>query len=398
METLFKKHKILISQVDMTIVRDTIKHIDWSKPLVAIRGSRGVGKTTMIRQYIRLNYGTEAGEALYCAMDSMYFTTHSLLDLCERFYIMGGKHIFLDEVHKYPNWSKEIKEISDLYPNLQITFTGSSLLQILNADADLSRRVLSYIMHGLSFREYLLFYHGISLPIHNLEEILANTDAICAEINAVCQPQKLFMEYLRVGYYPFYDGNEAEYYSRLENVITFIIEQEMVEFCKIDSAYTRKLKAMLLYLAGNVPYEVNIAKLAAYLELSKNTVLSYMSSMQRAELLQLLYSDNKSVTKMQKPDKIYIHNTNMLCALTDHANIGTLRECFAINQLSCNHTVEYGKAAGDFKVDGKWTFEIGGPDKSFDQIADLPNSYVFADFTNVPVGKKLPLFLLGFTY
>jgi hypothetical protein len=244
----------------------------------------------------------------------------------------------------------------------------------------------------------LLFYHGISLAIHPLADILANADAICAEINAVCQPQKLFMEYLRVGYYPFYDGEQTEYYSRLENVISFIIEQEMVEFCKIDAAYIRKLKAMLLYLAGNVPYEVNIAKLAAYLELSKNTVLSYMSSMQRAELLQLLYSDNKSVTKMQKPDKIYIHNPNMLCALTESANIGTLRECFAVNQLACNHTVEYGKDMGDFRVDGKYTLEIGGPDKSFAQIADMPNSYVFADMMDLPVGKKLPLFLLGFTY
>jgi hypothetical protein len=206
------------------------------------------------------------------------------------------------------------------------------------------------------------------------------------------------MDYLRVGYYPFYDGDESEYYSRLENVISFIIEQEMVQFCNIDSAYTRKLKAMLLYLAANVPYEVNIAKLAAYLELSKSTVLSYMSHMQRAELINLLYSDNKSVTKMQKPDKIYIQNTNMLCALTDTANIGTLRECFAVNQLSYRHTIEYGKSAGDFKVDGKWTFEIGGPDKSFNQIADFPDSYVFADFTDIPVGKKLPLFLLGFTY
>jgi hypothetical protein len=398
METLFRKHKILISQVDMTIVRDTINHINWSRPLVAIRGSRGVGKTTMMRQYIRLNYGVEAGEALYCAMDSLYFATHSLLDLCERFCMLGGKHLFLDEVHKYPNWSKEIKEINDLYPNLKITFTGSSLLQILNADADLSRRVLSYTMHGLSFREYLIFYHNITLPIHPLKDILENADAICTEINSACLAQKLFMDYLRVGYYPFYDGDESEYYSRLENVISFIIEQEMVQFCNIDSAYTRKLKAMLLYLAANVPYEVNIAKLAAYLELSKSTVLSYMSHMQRAELINLLYSDNKSVTKMQKPDKIYIQNTNMLCALTDTANIGTLRECFAVNQLSYRHTIEYGKSAGDFKVDGKWTFEIGGPDKSFNQIADVPDSYVFADFTDIPVGKKLPLFLLGFTY
>jgi hypothetical protein len=398
METLFKKHKILISQVSMDIVRDNIDVINWTKPLVAIRGSRGVGKTTLMRQYIRSHYGTEAGEALYCVMDSLYFTTHSLLDLCERFNSFGGKHLFLDEVHKYPNWSKEIKEINDLYPNIKIAFTGSSLLQILNADADLSRRVLSYTMAGLSFREYLQFYHGIKLPAYTLQHILENADDVCTTVKAVCHPQKMFEEYLRVGYYPFYDGNESEYYSRIENVISYIIEQEMVQFCNIEPAYTRKLKAMLLFLANNVPYEVNIAKLSSYLEINKNTVLSYLSSMNRAELIKLLYSDNKSVTKMQKPDKIFIHNTNTLCALSEDVKIGTLRECFVINQLSTKHTVEYSKEQGDFKVDGKWIFEVGGADKSFEQIADVPNSYILADALEFPVGKKLPIWLMGMTY
>jgi hypothetical protein len=382
----------------MDIVRDNIDAINWTKPLVAIRGSRGVGKTTLMRQYIRSHYGTDAGEALYCVMDSMYFTTHSLLDLCERFNMIGGKHLFLDEVHKYPNWSKEIKEINDLYPNIKIAFTGSSLLQILNADADLSRRVLSYSMTGLSFREYLQFYHGIKFPVYSLREILDDADSICSEINATCHPQKMFEEYLRVGYYPFYDGNETEYYSRIENVISYIIEQEMVQFCNIEPAYTRKLKAMLLFLANNVPYEVNIAKLSSYLEINKNTVLSYLSSMDRAELIKLLYCDNKSVTKMQKPDKIFIQNTNTLCALSEDLKIGTLRECFVVNQLSTKHTVEYSKEQGDFKIDNKWTFEVGGADKTFEQIADVPNSYILADGIEFPIGNKLPIWLVGMTY
>lgn len=398
METLFKKHRMLISQVSLNIVREITHTISWEKPLVAIRGSRGVGKTTLMRQYIRSRYGITAGEALYCVMDSMYFTNHSLLALVERFHQMGGVHLFLDEVHKYPNWSKEIKEINDLYPDLKITFTGSSLIQILNADADLSRRVLSYTMEGLSFREYMHFYHNIKYPIHTLTEVLAAPDEICEEINALCRPQKMFEEYLRVGYYPFYDGSEEEYYSRIENVVSFIIDQEMIQFCGIDPAYTRKLKAMLLYLAANIPYEVNIAKLASYLELNKNTVLNYLSGMHKAELLHLLYADNKSVTKMQKPDKIFLHNTNMLCALAEDVKIGTLRECFVINQLSVKHTVEYGKTQGDFKVDGKWTFEVGGQDKSFDQIADIPDSFVLADSIEYPVGKKLPLWMVGLIY
>ncbi len=398
MEQLFKKHRMFISQVDMSIVREIVDKINWQKQLVAIKGSRGVGKTTLMRQYIKKTYGVQPGKALYCVMDSIYFTTHSLLDMAEKFYMMGGEHLFLDEVHKYPTWSKEIKEINDLYPNLKVTFTGSSLIQILNADADLSRRVLSYTMEGLSFREFLHFYKGIQLPIFSLQEILQDPDSICDKVNEVCRPQQMFEEYLRVGYYPFYDGNETEYFSRIENVINFIVEQEMPLFCGVEPAFTRKMKAMLLFLASNLPYEVNIAKLASYLELNKSTVLSYLSSMQRAELLHLLYADNKSVTKMQKPDKIFLHNTNMLFALAQDSVIGTIRECFVVNQLAVNHTVEYGKSVGDFKIDGKITFEVGGHDKSFDQIANVPDSYILADSMEYPIGKKLPIWLVGMTY
>ena len=398
METLFRKHRILISQVNMTIVRQIMSTIDWEKQLVSIRGSRGVGKTTLMRQYIKQTYGVNAGEALYLVMDSMYFTTHTLMEVAERFHLMGGKHLFLDEVHKYPTWSKELKEIIDLWPDMKITFTGSSLLQILNADADLSRRVLSYDMAGLSFREYLRFYKGLELPSYSLEKILADADTICSRVCKVCRPQPLFEEYLRVGYYPFYDGDDEEYYSRIENVVSFIIDQEMTQFCGVEPAYTRKLKAMLLFLANNVPYDVSIAKLSSYLEINKTTVLSYLSSMQKAELLNLLYTDNKSVTKMQKPDKVYIHNPNMLYALSSEEKIGTIRECFVVNQLSTKHTVEYGKAQGDFKVDGKITIEVGGKDKSFEQIADIPNSYILADSMEFPIGKKLPLWLVGLLY
>ncbi len=376
MDTLFKKHRILISQTNTDIVREIMKSVNWEKQL----------------------YGVNAGEALYCVMDSMYFTSHTLMEVAERFHLMGGKHLFLDEVHKYPTWSKELKEIIDLWPDMKITFTGSSLLQILNADADLSRRVLSYKMAGLSFREYLRFYKNIELPVHTLKEVLEDADAVCDEVCKVCHPQPLFEEYLRAGYYPFYDGDEQEYYSRIENVVSFIIDQEMTQLCGVDPAYTRKLKAMMMFLANNVPYDVNIAKLASYLELNKNTVLSYLASMQKAELLHLLYADNKSVTKMQKPDKIYVHNPNMLCALSSNLNVGTLRECFVVNQLSVDHTVEYGKTQGDFLIDGKITVEVGGQDKSFDQIADIPNSYILADSMEFPIGKKLPLWVVGLLY
>ena len=253
-------------------------------------------------------------------------------------------------------------------------------------------------MEGLSFREYLHFYKGIQISKYSLDEILTNADNICAEVNAKCRPVKMFEEYLRVGYYPFYDGIETEYYSRLENVVNFIIDQEITMFCGVDPAFTRKLKAMLLFLADNLPYEVNISKLASYLEINKNTVVNYLNAMQRAELLHLIYTDNKSVTKMQKPDKIFIHNTNMLYALSSRLVIGTVRECFVVNQLSVNHTVEYSKDEGDFRIDGKVTLEVGGSKKSFDQIADIPYSYILADGMEYPVGKKLPIWLVGMNY
>lgn len=382
----------------MTIVRQMMHTVKWERQLVSIRGSRGVGKTTLMRQYIRQKYGINAGEALYLVMDSMYFTNHTLLEVAERFHLVGGKHLFLDEVHKYPTWSKEVKEIIDLWPDLRITFTGSSLLQILNADADLSRRVLNYDMAGLSFREYLQFYKGIELPSYSLEEILSNADSICQKVCEACRPQALFEDYLRVGYYPFYDGDDQDYYSHIENVVSFIIDQEMTQFCGVEPAYTRKLKAMLLFLANNVPYDVSIAKLSSYLEINKTTVLSYLAGMQKAELLNLLYTDKKSVTKMQKPDKVYLHNPNMHYALSSEEKICTIRECFVVNQLSASHTVEYGKTQGDFKIDGKIILEVGGKDKTFDQIADIPDSYVLADSMEFPIGKKLPIWIVGFLY
>ena len=389
---------MLISQVSTDIVREMMHTIKWEKQLVAIRGSRGVGKTTLIRQYIKQKYGISAGEALYCVMDSMYFSNHTLLDLAERFHMMGGKHLFLDEVHRYPTWSREIKEIIDLYPDLKITFTGSSLIQILNADADLSRRVLSYNMAGLSFREFLQFYKGIHIPVYNLDEILTRYDDICGEVNRLCHPQPLFEEYLKVGYFPFYDGDEEEYYSRIENVIDFIVGQELTQFCGVDAANTRKVKALIQFLADSVPYEVNIAKLSARLELNKHTVLGYINSLGRAELLHLLYSDSKTITRLQKPDKIYLHDPNMFYALGYGEKIGTIRECFLVNQLSVNHMVEYGKAQGDFIIDGNITIEVGGPDKTFEQVADIPNSYILADRMEFAVGKKLPLWMVGLVY
>lgn len=399
MESLFTKQERLLSQTSTDIIRDLMHQVHWDNQLIAIRGSRGVGKTTLLLQYIKQHYPPGSREVLYCSLDSIYFSNHTLLDLADKFYMMGGKHLFLDEVHKYPTWSKEVKEIYDLYPTLKVVFSGSSLLNILNADADLSRRCLPYNLYGLSFREYLMFYKNIRIPIRTLEEVLSHSTEICREVNEKCRPVQMFNEYLRQGYYPFYNGNKEDYYINIENVVNLILEQEMPLLCGIDPAYVRKLKALLSVLASSVPYEVDTTKLATVIGLSRNSLLAYLANMERAELLKLLYSDLYSVKKMQKPDKIYIQNPNLLYVLaSERVQTGTARETFVINQLSVKHEVEYGKKNGDFVVDRKYTFEVGGADKDFSQIADIPNSYVLADNIEYPIGHKLPLWMVGLIY
>ncbi len=400
MESLFQKQERLLAQTQTDIVRDTMNRIHWDRRLIAIRGSRGVGKTTLMKQFIKLNYPAGSREVLYCSLDSMYFSNHTLLELAENFYLMGGKRLFLDEVHKYQTWSKEIKEIYDMYPSLQIVFTGSSLLNLLNADADLSRRCRPYDMSGLSFREFLKFYKGMDVPVCELDGLLRDANEICLEVNDKCRPQPLFEEYLQCGYYPFFDGNKEDYYIAIENVVNYIIEQELPSLCGTDPAYSRKIKALLSIIASSVPFETDMTKLAKTIGLARNSVIAYLQNLDKAELIKLLYSDLMSVKKMQKPDKIYIQNTNLLNAIVSgNVNIGTVRETFVINQLSSSgHEVEYGRAAGDFVVDGRYTFEVGGPDKTFRQIAGIENSYILADRIEFASGNRLPLWLIGMIY
>jgi len=399
MDSLFIKQERLLAQTSTHIIRELMNQIHWDNPLIAIRGSRGVGKTTLMLQYIKLNFQPGSREVLYCTLDSIYFSNHTLSELIERFYLQGGKQLFLDEVHKYPTWSKEIKEAYDLYPSLRIVFSGSSLLNILNADADLSRRCLPYNMYGLSFREFLMFYKQIDIPVYSLQTILEDPGNICREINEKCRPVQMFNEYLHEGYYPFFTGNREDYYINIENVVNLIIEQELPLLCGVDPAYTRKLKALMGILATSVPYELDITKLAGMIGLSRNSVINYLQNLDKAELLKLLYSDLLSVKKMQKPDKIYLQNPNLLYAIASApVQIGTARETFVVNQLSVNHNVEYGKTKGDFIVDHTYTFEIGGADKTFKQIADLPDSFILADNMEFATGKKLPLWIVGLTY
>jgi len=399
MEALFAKQDRLLDRMQTKLIRHQMQEINWDARLIAIRGARGVGKSTLMLQYIKMHYPQYSREVLYCTLDSIYFANNSLLDLADMFYKYGGRHMFLDEVHKYKKWSCEVKEIYDMYPDMRVVISGSSLLKILTGDADLSRRCVPYTMQGLSFREYLQFYKGINIEPVALTDILERPENICSQVNALCQPLPLFKDYLKNGYFPFYLENSIDYYTQIEQVVNYVVEMELPSECGVDMANIRKIKALIGILATTVPFEVDITKLSSMIEVHRNTVIEYLSDLSRASVIKLLYSQISTVKKMQKPDKIYLENPNLIYALaTDDVKIGTVRETFVVNQLSYGHTVEYGKSSGDFKVDGRHTFEVGGKSKTYEQIAGIPDSYILADDMETPFGHKLPIWTVGFLY
>ncbi len=399
MDVLLEKHNQFLQVVPMQIVRDCINDIDWSAPMLSIRGPKGVGKSTLMRQYIKTHFDADDRSVLYCSLDSVYFASHTLLETAKHFYLEGGRHLFLDEVHKYENWSKELKEIYDLYPQMQLCISSSSLLNLYAGQADLSRRCINYDIQGLSFREYLRFYKQIDLPRYSLEQILSEPNAICSAVKEVCNPVAEFKNYLHFGYYPFYLTYKDSYYTAIEQVVNTIIDVDLVNVGKVDSANCRKIKALMSVLSTSEPYELDISKMSIQSGLTRNTLVDYLNRMDQAGLLKLLYSDLMNVKRMQKPDKIFIENPNMLYALASNSiKIGTARETFAVNQLSYQHQVEFGKKQGDLHVDGIYTFEIGGENKDFSQVANIPNSYILADDIDSAIGHKIPLWAFGFLY
>ena len=386
----------------MNIIRQCSKEINWDTPLMALRGPKGVGKSTIMRQYIKQHYSISDRSVLYCSCDGAYFASHSIMDLVEQFYRMGGKHLFLDEIHKYPNWSREIKEAYDLYADdMRIVLSGSSLLSLQQGDADLSRRCVNHDIQGLSFREFLYFFKNIDIPKYTLEQLLSYPWQLIEQLHAVCRPLQFFSEYLQCGYYPYHlqIKDIVDYYSTIENTVSYVIDDELPRICKVEVSNTRKMKALVNILSISVPYDVDIKRLSIQSGLQRNTIIEYLSYLDSAKILHLLYSDYYNAKKMQKPDKILMDNSNMLYAMASQpVNIGTVRETFAANQLGQAHLVEYGKTKGDFRVDGKYTFEVGGADKDYKQIADIPDSYILADDMEYPQGNKLPLWLIGFLY
>lgn len=403
MDTLFRKSDRLLANTSTDIVREKMGEIHWNSQLITIIGAKGVGKSTLIKQYLKLNYPPGDRRVLYCSADTVDFSTRTLVELAEEFVIQGGELLAIDEIHKYKpgttDWSREIKEIYELFPDLKMIVSGSSLLRLKEGDADLSRRAVKYTMPGLSFREALRFYHALSFPVWTLEDILAHSHDLWQMVSSKCKPVALFKEYLEKGYYPFLLEGEGEYYTKIEQVVNYIIETELPQICKVGVANVRKLQALIAMICSETPFELNANKIAATLEIGRDTVVEYLKYLGDAKVLNLLYSDKKRIGKLSKPDKVYLENPNILYALAPaKVEIGTLRETFAVDCLSEFHVVEYGKTQGDFKVDSKYTFEIGGRSKDFSQIAGMKDSYIFADDWDMPDGAKLPLWMLGFLY
>lgn len=401
MESLFKRHDAYLSTVPMEYTRDFMQLVNWQSRLIVIRGPKGVGKSTLMQQYIKQNFSSGDRHVLYCSADTNYFSAHTLLDLADNFVKMGGKWLFIDEVHKYPGWSSEIKEIYDLYRELHIVLSGSSLIQINDGQADLSRRILIYDMPGLSFREFLHLDVGLEIKPVSLKQLLENPEEFCMDIISLCHPLEHFGRYLQFGYYPFYFEQKQEYYDKLENTINYIIDVELTKFRGLDVGYTRQVKALLHVISQMTPYEVDIAKLSKASGISRLSTLKYLAHLEEARLIRRLFTDLKTVTDLQKPDKIYLDNSNQLYLLCiECPEKGTVRETFLANQLaSAGHTVEYaGYKRGDFRIDDSIIIEVGGQDKNFSQIADQENAYVAADDIEFAYMRKIPLWAFGFLY
>ena len=397
MDALIEKSFQKVRGVDTRFVRNIMNEIDWNDRLIGIRGARGVGKTTLLLQRIKRKLGNTS-ESLYVSLDNLWFAEHSLLDLVDFFVKRGGKFLFLDEVHKYPIWSQAIKNIYDDFPDLKVVFTGSSLLEILNARADLSRRAIVYDIKGLSYREFLSITQKNDFRIFSLTDILENHKDISDEILSKIKPLQFFGDYLRYGYYPFFTENISRFSYRLEEVVNMILEVELPLLRNIEPAYVPKIKQLLQIVAEVVPFIPNIDNLSKRIGIHRNTLLSYLNCLHEAQLTKHLHKDVSGINRLQKPEKIYLENTNLAYTIAENnTDIGNMRETFFLNQLSYNHTVDYPNK-GDFWVDKKFLFEIGGKSKSFNQIKETDNAYIAADNIEYGFGNKIPLWQFGMLY
>ncbi|MGB3850618.1 MAG: AAA family ATPase [Tunicatimonas sp.] len=396
MEKLLTRSRRLVGQVDTSYIRNPGGKITWDWRLTGILGARGTGKTTLFLQQLATHFSSK--EAVYVTLDDIYFTDNRLIDFIEAFRSVGGRYFFVDEVHKYPTWARELKNAYDYYPELFIFFTGSSAIEILRQDVDLSRRAVVYELPGLSLREYLLMRHGLSCGPFTLKNIVQDHVALALDISASFRPLRYLKDYLKAGYYPFFLENEKYYHERLERTIRLVIDTDLNFIDGYDPKNAQKIYQLLYILATNVPFKPNVTKLSEKIGISRATLVQYLHFLEKTRLINSLVSVGKSISTLQKPDKIYLNNPNLAHALaSEQINVGSQRETFFLNQVKVNYQVSL-PTRGDFYVDSQFTFEVGGKGKNTQQIAQVADSYVAADDLEVGHQNKIPLWLFGFLY
>ncbi len=392
METsLVNYMKEQIGLVSLDFKRYMYDKLPWEARLVGLMGPRGVGKSTLVLQHIKEQEEDAYNKSLYVSADHSYFTTHTLIDTADQFVREGGEWLYIDEVHKYDGWSRELKQIYDTHPELHVFFTGSSILDILDGEADLSRRVLLYDMQGLSFREYLEMFHGIKTQVRSLQDILDGK----VQIEGLQHPLPYFAQYLREGYYPF--SKEGYFQQRLQQVIRLTMEVDIPQYANMSPATGKKLRRMLTIIAGNVPYKPEATGLANEIKVSRNDIPAYLLYMEKAGMIGQLRDETGGMRGLGKIEKVYLDNTNIIYALSgDNANIGNVRETFFYNQTRLNLDVTSSKVS-DFTI-GKYTFEVGGAKKSHKQVQGVANAYVVRDDMEYANGDVLPLWSFGLLY
>lgn len=402
MENLIRTSHRLINQIDNSIHRYLYDQIDWDAKQVMIKGARGVGKTTMLLQRIKEQFGLSE-KALYASCDNMWFTDNTLLDLVEWHESHGGTHIFLDEIHLYEgNWQRELKNIYDSFPNYHVVFTGSSITHLDAALADLSRRCLPYRLYGMSFREWLRFMGIADIAPLSLEDLLTHHAQIAWDIMSVIRDRKilpLFSQYLGKGYYPYFkaDIDKGNYYGRVERSVETTIMRDLPAAEKLEYETLYKLRKLLYIMSTEVPFSLNVQSLSQKIQVSRNTVVRMFELLDKGAVLRTLHSAWRSPKSVAKPEKILFDNTDIMAALSNLNEIGTVRETFISSMLAPDHKLNEPQT-GDLLVDEKYLFEIGGKNKQYKQIADIPDSYVIADDTETSIGNKIPMWLFGFLY
>lgn len=395
-EKVYRISGDLVAEADLTFTRFLYSEIDWDPRLICLKGPRGVGKTTLLLQHIKDEL--REGQVLYVSLDSIWIDVREVYQLAEQHLAHGGTHLFLDEVHKCGDWQNLVKNLNDNLKRLHVVYTGSSLLKLEKKGGDLSRRQAEYHLPGLSFREYLKFEGVVDLPVLTLDEILKNHVDLARRLRGRIPVLKYFDAYLKSGYYPFYREGPRQYQSRVVQVVNQVLDVDYPEIEEVEVATIRKARRMLNVLAGSCPQTPNMSRLYAQLETDRKNGLKILHALERAGLLALVSRERRETLKnLQTPDKILCDNTNLLHALSSSPNEGAVRETFFLNAVRQGHEVLY-PDRGDFKVDGRWLFEIGGPGKGFGQIADIPNSFVVTDETEVGFGNKLPLWIFGLLY